>query len=175
VRRLSIFLPVGDTPTGPLAADPEGWLPADARRSGAGAARAETWNVTLRVRRLARTVRVEVGPAVWKGDTVWRSMRWEPVSEPGDPIPVERLLPRFAGEIGLAQNGVGSTLVLDGEYQVPLGVIGEAIDAVALRRAARSTGTTLLAEIAARLRRPSRTPLPEFGALAPDQVGPPQA
>ena len=146
MRPLAVFQPTGDVAPDALLSEAETWLSEGARRVGPG-----TWILPLRLGPFTRSVRIEIGSAISRGNGVWRSVRWEPVSEAGDPLPLERLLPRFAGEIGLVRTDLGSSLVLEGDYEVPLGVVGEAIDAFALKRAARVTGTRLLGEIASRL------------------------
>jgi hypothetical protein len=142
MRQLHIFLPAGETSPTLLVAAPELWLPEGARAAGPGA-----WTVTLRVGPLARKARVSIDGPTHRDAAVWRALQWQPVSEAGDPLPVDRLLPSFSGELGLVGSPQGSTLVLDGEYKVPLGPLGEVLDAVGLHRAARATGAALLSEI----------------------------
>jgi hypothetical protein len=145
MRPLTIFQPLdAEAADIDLTAAPGAWLPEGSRPAGPGA-----WNVPLRLGGLTRTVRCEVGDPVRVGRAVWRSMTWTPVSERGDSVPAERLLPAFDGEIGLHVTNAGeTTIVLNGAYSVPLGAFGEAIDAMVLNRAARSTATRFLADLA---------------------------
>lgn len=145
-RQLTVFLPVpGDTRLlgAALLRRPEEWLPDGAVPRGPG-----VWDVPLRGAGMTRTVACTVGDPWQTGEGSWRTLRWEPVPEEGDVVPVERLLPVFNGELGLAtSHGGPASLVLAGTYEVPASVVGQFVDAVLLARVARQTATVLLAEI----------------------------
>ncbi|HEX2027972.1 MAG TPA: hypothetical protein VHF25_08240 [Nitriliruptorales bacterium] len=146
-RALHVFHPVDAPPNGLALAfdsDPGGWLPA-VRRLGPSA-----WRVELRFRGLSRPVRCEVGDAWIIGDTTWRTLRWVPLSDPNEGLPLERVLPTFSGELGL-HHADTATLVLTGTYDVPLAAAGELADAALLNRVARHTGDSFLREVARRL------------------------
>jgi hypothetical protein len=151
MRNLSVFQPLAEQPAVDLRTDPDLWVPEGSRASGPAA-----WRIPLRLGGLTRTVLCEIGPPTAKREATWRRISWSPVAEPGDAIPLERLLPSFDGEIGLAEDP--PTLILHGDYAVPLGVVGETIDAAVLHRAARHTATRLLAEITAQLQAPQPAP-----------------
>lgn len=157
-RSVRSFLPVSGSPDElweAFAADPTRWLP-DARRAGP-----ESCLMTVRAGQLSRVVEARVGPPWRTGSSIWRSMSWEPSSDARDGVPLERLLPSFDGEIGLhAIRGV-ATLVVDAQYRVPGGPLGEALDAAALQRVARGTIDRLLADVASRLTAESLLAIPE--------------
>lgn len=148
-RSVRTFLPLVGDPTAlssAFDADPQRWLPG-ARRDGP-----DTWTLSLRARNLSRLVRASIGHPWRVGGTQWRTISWDPIAEDGDPAAVDRLLPSLDGELGLHLEASGRiTLVLDARYQPPGGMFGEAVDAVALNRVARSTVERFLEELAARL------------------------
>lgn len=141
---LTVFQPVdGAHHAIDLAADPSSWLPGDSRPAGPG-----RWSVPLHAAGMSRTVRCELGPPVERRGGTWRTITWEPTSEPGDALPFELVLPTFEGEIGVHRgDGDGVTLVLHGSYEVPLGPVGQAVDAMVLGRVARASVVRLLADI----------------------------
>jgi len=148
-RSVRTFLPVVGDPVALATAfdgDPARWLPG-ARRDGP-----ENFVLALRAGSLTRTVRATVG-APWRaGQTRWRTLSWDPISEAGEPAPVDRLLPSLDGELGLhAQSGGRTTLLLDARYRPPGGALGGAVDAVGLHRLALTTVERFLEEITARL------------------------
>jgi hypothetical protein len=147
-RSVRSFLPVPGDPAQlcrAFADDPTRWLP-DARQVGP-----ELWTVTLRAGSWSRNVDLHLG-APWRvGGSQWRDLTWTPVSEDGEPGPVDRLLASPEGELGLHVLDGISTLVLDGRYTPPGGPVGSAIDGVALQRVARTTVERLLADLASRL------------------------
>lgn len=106
--------------------------------------------MVVRAGSLRRTVAVEMGLPRRAADTRWRSFGWTPVAAPGPtPSPIDRLLPRFSGELGLHVPEPGSaTLVLDGSYAPPGGKLGATADAAGLRRVASTTVRRLLEDIA---------------------------
>lgn len=129
-----------------FAGDPEGWLPPSSRRQGRS-----RWRFALTAGPAARTVTFAVG-SVWRvGDATWRSITWTPDPHHGEAVPVERLLPSFTGELGVAGGGSGPVLHLRGRYRPPGGRLGELVDALALHRIARATAADLLDGIAGRL------------------------
>lgn len=147
MRNMTLFQPIaGQRASVALRDDPALWLPEGARSTGP-----DTWNVALRVGGISRVVQMTVEPVTVVGASEWRSLRWDPISERGDLIPVEHALPTFSGELGLNQREERPTLVLTGHYDVPLGMVGAAIDAMILVRAARASGVRFLAEIAIRI------------------------
>jgi hypothetical protein len=165
-RSVRSFLPVPGEPA-PLCRafvdDPTRWLP-DARHIGP-----DEWSVTLRAGSWHHTVRLTLG-APWRvGASHWRTVTWDPMSEVGDPGPVDRLLPSLEGELGLHVLDGLVTLVLDGRYRPPGGPIGSALEGVALQRVARTTVERLLADTAARLSAES------LMAAPPAQETPPAA
>lgn len=83
------------------------------------------------------------------------AISWEP--EGGGPFP------HFSGAIGVETDGTGSAcyLTLDGNYDPPLGVVGDAFDAIVGRHIARLTARNLLDEIAIMMEMAcSQEPLP---------------
>lgn len=148
-RTIRSFLPLVGDPVALATAfdgDPLRWLPG-ARRDGP-----DGYLLAVRAGALTRSVRAVVG-APWRaGATRWRSLRWDPVSDDGDPATFDRLLPGLDGELGLhIEPGGRTTLVLDARYQPPGGAFGAAVDAVGMRRVAQSTVERSLEDIAARL------------------------
>lgn len=147
MRNLTLFQPIaGQQPSIRLADDPHLWLPGGTRPTGP-----TTWKVALHVSGVSRVVQMTIDPIAIVGASEWRSLRWDPVSERGDLLPVEHALPTFEGELGLNLRDGHPTLVLTGRYDVPLGWVGVAIDAILLARAARASGIRFLGEIAARM------------------------
>ncbi|MEX0869643.1 MAG: hypothetical protein WD011_08215 [Nitriliruptoraceae bacterium] len=153
-RSVQAFLPVSGGINPLLAAfgqDPGRWLP-HARRDGA-----QRWTVPLHAGAISRTVIVAVGLPWRAGSTTWRTIAWDPEPEEHDALHVDRFLPSFDGEIGLAvASGTGSTsgsatLIIDGRYAPPGGMLGQALDAVALHRVAQGTVERFLAEVASQL------------------------
>lgn len=144
MRTLVVFQPIEWLGAVDLHADPQLWLPGEGRPAGL-----DRWWIPLRLGNVTRTVLCDVGSPVTTGTTVWRRLAWSPVAEHGDALPIQRLLPRFDGEIGLSRDP--STLILHGRYDVPFGHVGEALDGLVLHRAARRTAMHLLGEIADRL------------------------
>lgn len=148
VRTLTLFQPFGDRmPLVGIADDPVLWLPEESRRAGP-----TSWNVPLRLGGVTRVVEMAIEDPFTIRTSEWREILWRPRSERGDLIPIEHMLPTFAGEIGTTSQEGHVSLVLNGEYDVPLGFVGAAIDAALLNRAARTSGTRLLGEIAQRMR-----------------------
>ncbi len=148
-RSVQAFLPASGNAQAlarAFAGDPQRWLP-DARREGV-----DTWRIRVHAAGLSRAVVVTVGDVWQAGSTRWRTMRWDPVLDDGQPGAIDRVLPSFDGELGLGRIRPGAcTLVLDGRYAPPGGAVGAALDTVALHRVARWTTERLLADIAAGL------------------------
>lgn len=149
-RSVRVFLPVqanGAELAVVFASDPANWLPSPRRD------RTEPqFAVPVRAGGIERTVRTDVGDAWQRGTTLWRSLDWDPVSGSGTDGGINRFLPSFRGEIGLhANSDTSATVILDGEYDPPGGVVGSAVDAVGLRRVARATITRFAADVAERL------------------------
>ena len=148
-RTIRSFLPIVGDPVALATAfdgDPLRWLPG-ARRDGP-----DGYLLAVRAGSLTRCVRASVG-APWRaGATRWRSLRWDPVSEDGDPAALDRLLPGLDGELGLHIEPAGRiTVLLDARYRPPGGTFGAAVDAVGLRRVAQSTVERFLEDVAARI------------------------
>jgi hypothetical protein len=165
VRELRAFQPLeGDAAAlgGVFEGDAAGWLP-DA--TGAGSA----LRMTVRAGGLERHVRVTLGEPWHASRTTWRSLSWEPLGTDADATQTVRVLPTLDGELGLHVDETGRpTLVLDARYQPPGGLLGTAIDAVALHRIARVTGENLLRDIGAGLRAlASERSAPEHAGPAP--------
>lgn len=149
MAELTSFLPLaGDQADlrARLHEEPDRWLPADSRQAGPNA-----WRIPLQGLGLVRTVRCTVGPAIDAGEGTWRAVVWTPTPEPGDVLPMERLLPELRGEIGVVGNGGPASIVLTGEYRAPVGPLGQVADALLLHLVARSTAETFLRGVADRL------------------------
>lgn len=146
---LTSFLPLADAPAylrARLREDPGVWLPNGRRQAGPTA-----WRIPLHGLGLRRTVLCTVGRSTDVGDGTWRSIVWTPTAEPGDVLPMERLLPELRGEIGVVGDGDRASIVLTGEYGTPAGPVGQVADSLLLHRVARSTGETFLRGVADRL------------------------
>ena len=148
-RTIRSFLPLVGDP-GSLAAafvgDPMRWLPG-ARRDGP-----DGYVMAVRAGSLTRSVRTQVGSPWRAGATRWRSLRWDPVADDGDPTAIDRLLPGLDGELGLHLEAGGRvTLLLDARYRPPGGTLGIAADSMGLHRVAIATVERCLEDIAARL------------------------
>lgn len=165
-RELRVFQPLEGDATAIGAAfegDPLPWLPA---ATGA----ADAVRMTVRAGALERDVRASLGAPWHASRTTWRSLSWEPVNGEGGAAQPVRVLPTLDGEVGLHVDESGRpTLVLDARYQPPGGLLGAAVDAVALHRVARITGENLLRDVGAALREIAS----EQGA--PAHAGPPTA
>lgn len=148
-RELRVFQPLegdADAVGAVFEGDPATWLPA-ATPSGDGV------GMTVRAGGLERRVRASLGAPWHASRTAWRALSWEPVSGEGDGAHPVRVLPTLDGELGLHVDDTGRpTLVLDARYQPPGGLLGAAVDAVALHRVARVTGENLLRDVGAALR-----------------------
>lgn len=166
-RELRTFQPLEGS-AGALAAafiaDPGAWLP------HATPDRAGGWVLAVHAGSLARTVRVVVGQPWHVTRTSWRSVSWEPVSGNDDRTSIDRMLPPLDGELGIHVDGSGrATLVLDARYLPPGGLLGAAVDVVALHRLARQTGQRFLEDVGAGLSRlASQRDAPEHAGPAPD-------
>lgn len=145
-RTLTLFQPLRQITDDVVAAfegDPGELLPG-AEPQGKG-----VWRIELRGAGFTREVDVRLGD-VWSwGNARWRSMTWEPGPLPGDVVPVDKLLPRFVGELGLQLET--DCLVLTGAYDPPLRTFGALADATVMGNVARATGRNLLGDLALRL------------------------
>ncbi|MEX2533809.1 MAG: hypothetical protein WD360_07570 [Nitriliruptoraceae bacterium] len=149
-RPVRVFLPVqadGGAVAAVFASDPAQWLPSPRRDSND-----PSFAIPVHAGGIEHTVRTDVGDAWQRGTTWWRSIAWDPVSDAGEAGGLNRFLPSFSGEIGLhTGDDARTTLIVDGEYDPPGGVLGTAVDAVGLRRVARSTMTRFAADVADKL------------------------
>lgn len=137
-------LPPGDHAPA-MRGDPESWLP-DPRHIGPG-----SWRITLRVAGVERSVRCEVGDPWTTREGIQRRITWTPLPEDADVLPFERWLPALEGELFLVGATATPSLALVGEVEVPMGKVGEAVDALVLGRVAQRGAATFLSEVAARL------------------------
>jgi CBS domain-containing protein len=105
-----------------------------------------------RHRDIAKQIRVVVGVARRSEDRVVLPITWQAE-------PLRRLFPRFDG--ALEWSGLSSghgLLTLAGSYEIPLGVLGGAIDATVLRDMAHSTADGLVNRLARELQRTATAP-----------------
>jgi hypothetical protein len=150
VRELTVFLPLAGDPdecVRRFESDPSDWLPAPAHQDGP-----LRWRYRVRALGVSRKVSSAVGQPVRIGRSVWRTVTWEPRAEAGEATVVDRALPALVGELGLSREDGRPTLVLTGDYEVPLGGLGETLDAIALHRVARTTAEAFLQAVAENLR-----------------------
>lgn len=145
-RELTVVqpLPSGDHAAA-FRADPETWLP-DPRHIGPGA-----WRITLHGGGVERSVRCEVGDPWTTREGVQRRIVWTPLPEDHDVLPFDRWLPALEGELHLVGGPTSPSLALVGEVEVPMGRLGEAVDALLLGRVAQRGAATFLSEVAGRL------------------------
>lgn len=145
-RELTIVQPL---PPGDHAAvfrgSPDHWLPSP-RPTGPG-----QWRITLHAAGTQRDVTCAVGDPWTTRDGIERHLRWMPLPAEGDVIPVERLLPSLDGELFLVGPSATPSLLLTGMVDVPLGRLGEAVDAVLLGRVAQRTAAGFLTAVAERI------------------------
>jgi len=150
-RELRCFQPLpgrASTLVDAFAGDPETWLPESEADREAGRI------LTLHAGALARRVRVRVGEPWHVTRTSWRSVSWEPVNVSDEQTSVNRFLPALDGELGIhVDESDRATLVLDARYLPPGGLLGAAVDAVALHRLARQTGQRFLEDVGVGLSR----------------------
>lgn len=145
-RELTVVqpLPPGDHAPA-LRGDPSAWLP-DARPIGPGA-----WRVGLHVGGVERSVRCEVGDPWTTHEGLRRRLVWTPMAEDADVLPFERWLPALDGELYLVGATATPSLALGGAVEVPLGRVGEVVDALLLGRVAHRGAASFVSEVAARL------------------------
>lgn len=153
-RQLTVVqpLPTGDH-TAAFRGSPSAWLP-DARHAGPG-----RWRIVLHAGGVDRTVLCGVGDPWTNQEGILRRLTWTPLSEDADVLPIEKWLPELDGELFLVGTSATPSLALVGDVDVPLGRLGEAVDALVLGRVAHRTAATFLREVAARLA-PSGTSQP---------------
>ncbi len=164
-RELRVFQPLegdADALGAAFAGEAAPWLPG---ATGTG----DAVVMTVRAGGLERSVRAVLGAPWQAARTMWRALSWEAVSGEHDAAHPIRVLPTLDGELGLHVDEAGRpTLVLDARYQPPGGLLGVAVDAVALHRVARVTGENLLRDVGAGLRRAaSERCAPEHSGPAP--------
>jgi len=150
-----------------FADDPGAWLPPPADVYGPA-----TWVVGLRAGPIHRNVAVSIGPVWQRGSTAWRALRWEPVEDGSEVLPLESLLPVFVGEIGIVRSDARQTaeLRLQGSYAPPGGIAGALADHAGLHRVAQHTADRLVEEVAQRLG--ASLDAPAMGPVATGTVGP---
>lgn len=132
------------------------------------------WTMSVRGVGVRWRVTARIAPARTTGQTIWRSLSWDPVERRAgnegtgfSARLADRLLPSFEGELGLHATGGATSLVLDGHYEPPGGRLGAALDDAALHHLAEGTARRLLADVAARLAAGAS----EVEALADRSVG----
>jgi hypothetical protein len=182
-RELRTFQPLegpAGALTAAFTSDPSEWLPTTstddtgARKGGGAVGRGDgarageggedaaeevayadgTWTFSVHAGSLARRVRATIGRPWHVTRTSWRSVSWEPVTVNDEQASVNRMLPPLDGELGIHVDESGrATLVLDARYVPPGGLLGAAVDAVALHRLARQTGQRFLEDVGAGLNR----------------------
>lgn len=128
--------------------DPGTWLPS-ARPAGAP----DVWRIFVHGAGMDRPVTCTVGGPWSDGELVWRRLTWIPVATE-DPQVTARWLPTLEADIGLATEADRIHLVLMGSYEVPLALLGEALDATLLRRVARGTINRFGEQVARQLTSP---------------------
>ena len=138
----AVPLPPGDEHGEVLRGDPGLWLPG-ARPQGLAC-----WSVELAALNWTRPVLVEVGETVETGAGPSRRLEWYPVTLEGDLVAGDRWLPGFEGDLRLVGGSDAPSLALIGEALLPFGLLGAAIDAVALRAVADRSLDDLLRRIA---------------------------
>ncbi len=127
-----------------FARDPAEWLPPPARASGM-----DSWTVDLTAGRLSRRARCTLSRPWRTEEGLWRSIAWEPV-DPVDPGTRDSRLPVLTGQLGV-RTDEGLTLVLDGRYTPPGGVLGTVMDRLLLHHVAELTAREFLAAVRANL------------------------
>jgi hypothetical protein len=126
-----------------LVARPSGWLESMATR-------AITHGEALRVRlgphgthgALAKRIDVEVGRPVARAGATLIPLTWRATGAPA-------LFPVFSGDVEVAPIGDGQTVVsIWGQYDPPLGALGDALDRFGLHRIAEASVRAFLQELA---------------------------
>ncbi len=145
-RRLTVAqpLPPGDH-ADRLRDDPMTWLPWP-RPSGL-----DVWRITLHVGGVERAVDCRVGDPWATQEGLSRRLVWTPLPSEGDVMPLERWLPEFDGCLHLVGTRATPSLVLVGDVEVPLGRIGDMVDALGLHHVADRGAAAFLRDVATRL------------------------
>lgn len=141
----AVPLPSGQDHAAVLRSDPEVWLP-DARPQGL-----HRWQVQLSALGWSRPVVCEVGPPITTRAGTSRRLVWEPATRDADVVQGDRWLPGFDGTIRLVGGDTSPSLLIAGDVERPLGVLGAALDAVALGPVADRSLDDLLQRISARI------------------------
>jgi hypothetical protein len=128
-----------------LSDDPGTWLPAPARKQ-----EPRRWEVGLTASGVTTTVLCTVGPPLPTRVGVRRLLRWEPIGG-GAPWGPGRNLPELEAFIEIGGGDGGASIVLDGTYRPPMGILGGLIDRFGMSRVAQSTAQDFLDEIVRRL------------------------
>lgn len=145
-RELTVVQPLPPGDHAPAFREsPSAWLP-EARHAGP-----RRWHVLLHAAGLDRMVLCNVGDPWTTHEGIRRRITWTPLPEDADVLPVEKWLPALAGELYLVGTAATPSLVLAGDVEVPLGRLGEAVDALVLGRVAQRTAATFLHDVRDRL------------------------
>lgn len=148
-RQLTVVQPLPPGDHAPAFREsPSQWLPG-ARHAGPG-----RWHVVLHAGGIERTVLCKIGDLWTTREGLQRRISWTPLAEDADVLPVDRWLPVLEGELYLVGSSATPSLALVGEVEVPLGRLGEAVDALVLGRVAQRTAATFLREVAEQLAPP---------------------
>jgi hypothetical protein len=164
-RELRTFQPLEGDAAGLVSAfstDPTDWLP-DPERDPEGG-----WIVTVHGGSMSRQVRALLGQPWTVTRTTWRALSWEPINSSAE-TGISRVLPPLDGELGIhVDESARATLILDARYLPPGGLLGAAVDAVAMHRVARQTGQRLLQDVGVGLSRiASEWDSPQHAGTAP--------
>lgn len=144
-RPLTVFLPVGPgAGCTVVAGDPGAWLPAPATAVG------DAWVLSLHAGPVAHGAVCRVGTATHDGTDLWRPISWQASDAGGHTRAIDRLLPTFAGELGVVR-APSPTLVLTGSYDPPGSVVGSVADRAGLERVAQATARRFVSDVARRL------------------------
>ena len=140
-RTITVFLPVEPAAAEAVAADPQWWLPAPAAAAAGG------WVVSLHAGPATHPVLCRVGAPHRAIDGLWRAISWAPSDARGTTRALDRLLPQFAGDLGLL-SAPAPTLVLTGSYDPPGALLGSVADRAGLERVAQATARHFVADVA---------------------------
>lgn len=126
----------------------EQWLPAPARYISDA-----TWNTYVGTARVGVHVLCQVTLPRRERDRSWRKLAWRP-----DAGVVGALSPRFEGRLGVGGSDGSASLVLEGHYAPPIGLIGRLGAWLGMRRVAARTAERFVADVAAHMEAIAATP-----------------